>query len=86
MIRRNGIVLKRNKGSRVDLELTEFNEDPEQLLMLANLAQIEYAAAKAKWQYTVDRENNREPHNRADCEDITKKAALNEARRIGWTS
>lgn len=86
MKRRNGILLKRNRGPRIALELTEFNSEPEQLLALANIAQIEYAAAKAKWQYTLDREKDNEPHNKEDCEECIARAAQDEARRIGWIS
>ncbi len=86
MRRRNGTILNRNRGSRLPIELTDFNDEPEQLLVLARKAEIEYAAAKAKWEYTTKREAENEPFNEVDCEDEMNRAALQKSRDIGWMS
>lgn len=82
--RRNGIILKPNSGPPLNLELTEFNDNPEQLLALSYKAQIEYAAALAKFEYTREREQNNEPFVEDDMEAFVDEVARRVSRQIGW--
>jgi len=66
------------------LNLIDYNDYPERLLELSQLAQIEYAAAKAKDEYRRKCALDFVDVDEAALEDLMRIARIEMARRIGY--
>ena len=84
--RNNPVRLTTSKGEVLDIELTDYNHSPEQLMNLAMQAHIEYAAAMAKCKMLDEcRFQDLIPLKPEELNLEMSRAADERARKLRWT-